>query len=336
MVPDPVMHELVVPLALPRLDIEREQRFREQRRLGRAFFIAAAMATVIVAGRQLDGHVDDAELFVGAHLRPDAGVTGVGRRIRIPRVVAGFALHRDGVENPDALAGTDIEAANEALDVGLALRCAAFAMRGANHDHVLGDDRRGMQADLRGREVEAFLIEAGLQVDDAVGAEVLHRQAGLGVERNHLVARRDVDDALVLAVGPVREAAARQLARRGFTALAFLDAVHPLPLARGGVETDHGAARAGGGEQPAVDHQRRGLVLELGARTEVVGLEPEGQLQLAEVGGVDLLEWGVARRGEVPAIGRPFARLGCHLSPWRHAREANHRDQGAGTHEQTA
>ena len=35
-----------------------------------------------------------------------------------------------------------------------------------------------MQADLRGREVEAFLIQAGLQIDDAVGAD---RQAGAGV-----------------------------------------------------------------------------------------------------------------------------------------------------------
>ena len=90
------------------------------------------MAAVVVAGRQFHRHVDDAELFVGAHLRPHAGVAGVGGRVRIPRLVAGLALHRDGVEHPHALAGADVEAADVALDVGLAARRAAFAMRGAD------------------------------------------------------------------------------------------------------------------------------------------------------------------------------------------------------------
>ena len=45
-----------------------------------------------------------------------------------------------------------------------------------------------VQADLGGRQIEAFLIEAQLQVDDAVGAEALDALAGLRVERDHLVA----------------------------------------------------------------------------------------------------------------------------------------------------
>ena len=48
---------------------------------------------------------------------------------------------------------------------------AALAMRGADHDDVLGDDRRGMQSDLGVDQVEAFLIEALLQIDHSVGAE---------------------------------------------------------------------------------------------------------------------------------------------------------------------
>ena len=112
-------------------------------------------------------------------------------------------------------------------------RCAApttmmsFAMIGAEWRPISAVD-----------EIEAFLIEAQLQIDDAIGAEARHALAGLRVERDHLVAGRDVDDALFLAVAPVGEAAARQQARRGFTALAFVDAVHPQHLAGRRVERD--------------------------------------------------------------------------------------------------
>ena len=71
------------------------------------------------------------------------------------------------------------------------------------------------------------LIVVELQVDDAVLAEAGDRDAGLGVERDQLIARRHVDDARFRAVGPVREPAARELARRRFAALAFVLAVHP-------------------------------------------------------------------------------------------------------------
>ena len=73
---------------------------------------------------------------------------------------------------------------------------------------------------------------ADLHVDDAVGAEAGDRHAGLRVQRDQAVAGRDVDDAVVtLAVGPVREAAARELARRVDGARAFLLGVHPDQLA---------------------------------------------------------------------------------------------------------
>ena len=58
------------------------------------------------------------------------------------------------------------------------------------------------------------MIDALLEVDDAVLAEARDRLAGLGVQRDQAVAGGDVDDAVVaLAVGPVGQAAARQLTR---------------------------------------------------------------------------------------------------------------------------
>ena len=95
--------------------------------------------------------------------------------------------------------------------------------------------------------------------------------------------------------------------RRGLAALAFVLAVHPQHLAGRGVERHDGAARAGGRVEDAVDHQRRGLEVELRPRTERVGLEAPGHLQLVEVVAVDLVERPVAAAGEIAAVGRPFA-----------------------------
>ena len=88
-----------------------------------------------------------------------------------------------------------------------------------------------------------------------------------------------------------------------------------------------GAARAGSREQPPVHHQRRALELELGARPQVLGLEAERQLQLAEVARVDLIERRIARGREITAIGRPLADLGRPLTAYRHGRDTNEQCQ---------
>ena len=89
-------------------------------------------------------------------------------------------------------------------------------------------DLAGLEIDLlAGAEDDAFF-----QVDDAVLAEAGDRRAVLRVERDQPIAGRDVEDALVAAaVGPVREAAARELTRRDAGALAFAQAVRPDQLA---------------------------------------------------------------------------------------------------------
>ena len=155
-------------------------------------------------------------------------------------------------------------------------------------------------------EIE-LLIEILLQVDDAVRSEPGDRLTGARVERDEPVAGRDVEDSLLLAVGPIREAAARQLSRRRLAASALVLAVHPQHFAGRGVERDHRASRAGGREQPPVDHQRRRLELEFRPRAETIGLESPGDFELAEVPGVDLIEGGIARVAEIAAVGGPFA-----------------------------
>src|SRR6185436_982336 len=101
------------------------------------------------------------------------------------------------------------------------------------------------------------------------------------VERDQAVAGGDVEDALVaLAVGPVRDAAARQLPRRNRGAVALAVAVRPDQLTGAAVERDHGSARARGRVEHALDRQRRAFELVLGAGAEVVGLEAPGDLEL--------------------------------------------------------
>src|SRR5262249_10241776 len=52
--------------------------------------------------------------------------------------------------------------------------------------------------------------------------------------------------------------------------------------------------------------QRRGFELILGARAELIGLEAPGDLELREVGRVDLRRRRVARAGEVRGVAAPL------------------------------
>ena len=119
-------------------------------------------------------------------------------------------------------------------------------MRGADDDDVLRDDRRRVQADLAVQRIDV-LIDVLLQIDDAVVAEALDAIAGARVERDHLIARRHIDDSCVVAVLPIREPAARELARRDLTALAFVEPVQSIAARR----CRHRARRRRGASRPS-------------------------------------------------------------------------------------
>jgi len=170
------------------------------------------------------------------------------------------------------------------------------------------------RADLPGLQIDLLdLADDGtdLHVDDAVGAEAGNGDAGLRVQRDQAVAGGHVDHAVVaLAVGPVRKAAAGQLAR-GVDGAGRL----PSPRApRSAHRSSRRARRRSGACHPwrrwnALDHQRRAFELELGTGAEVVGLEPPRNLELVEIAAVDLIEWRVARAFDVGRVVRPLAVL---------------------------
>ena len=147
-VPDRMVDELEVPDALAGLQIDGDEALGEQ-------VVAGPMAAEVVAGRDLDRQVRDAELLVDGDLRPHAGVAGVLPRLLEPRVVAELAGLRNGVEDPQPLAGARVVAADVALGVLHAARRRAGAMRGADDDDVLGDDRRAVPGDLALDRIDA-------------------------------------------------------------------------------------------------------------------------------------------------------------------------------------
>ena len=274
-VPDPVVHQLIVPLPLAGLQIDRDDALAEQ-------VVAGPMTAIVVAGRRLDRQIRHPQFFIDGDLSPDAGVAGVRPRIVQPGIVAELARPRNRVEDPQPLARLDVESADVALFVALAARHAAGQVRGADDDGVPGDDRCGVQTNLAGDEVHDLIVVL-LQIDDAVLAEARDRNAGLGIERDQPIAGRDVENPLVAAVGPVRQAAAGELAGRRLAARAFALAVHPHLLAGCRVERDDRPPRAGGRVDDAAHHQRRRLELVLGSRAEAVGLESPGHFELAEI-----------------------------------------------------
>ena len=120
----------------------------------------------------------------------------------------------------------DVPRAHEALGVVVRLDGQAFAERRADDHDVLRDGRRRVQADLARLQIDLlaladharrlFMSTTPFLPNPGTGTPVFAFSA------TRRIAGRHVDDAVVaLAVGPVGQAAARELARRVDGARAF-------------------------------------------------------------------------------------------------------------------
>ncbi len=252
------------------------------------------MAAVKVGRGRFDGEVHEPEILVHGDLGPDADVPVDRPRIVFPRVVAGLAGTRDGVERPEQLARANVERTHQAFGVVVRAHGGALAERRSDDHDVFDDGRCRVNADFAGFEVDRLAVAekgADLQIDHAVGAERVDHRSVFRVERNQAIPGRDVQDAVVApAVGPVRHAAARQLSRCDGGAASLAKAVGPDQFARLSVERDDRPARSACRVEHAVDRDRCALQLELGPRTEAVGLEAPRDFELAVIGRVDLIE----------------------------------------------
>ena len=135
--------------------------------------------------------------------------------------------------------------------------------------------------------------------------------AGLRVEHGHVVPRRHHDDALVAAsVGPVRETPAGEVARSFLPADPLVERVpRPERFARRGIDRVRIPPVRRHREQTAVRIKRRRPVVLVPA---IHGCVPAPRdLELAEVGRVDLIERRVAR---APGVGAPVAPFAGHVA----------------------
>ena len=288
------MHELVVPDALARLDVDADDRLREQ-------VVARPVPAVHVVGGRGGRHVDVAELLVGREERPDGRVPAVLPRAVAPGVGAVFARLRDGVKDPLQLPGAHVERAHVAADV--LLREERVAHRLAHDDRVAHDGRSAAPA------VACSLGQARLQIHPSVVAEVAKRLTGGGIERVQPLAPVG-DDAPLGPVGPEGDAAVPRPPEAGRPLLERL--LHPDGLAGRRIprfDQADGVRRV----DDAVDHQRRravGVVVaeirnDVENRLVDRGAGPR-DLQLIHVAGIDLVERRVLRRADVGRIGAPL------------------------------
>src|SRR5438045_1648419 len=103
-----------MPLPLAGFDIDSHEAFTEQAGPG-------PIAAVIISSGQFDGKVHEAEIRIDRNLRPDAGVACIFGGSVEPGIITELALFRNGVKDPEALAGANVERADVAFVVCLAL-----------------------------------------------------------------------------------------------------------------------------------------------------------------------------------------------------------------------
>ncbi len=176
-----------------------------------------------------------------------------------------------------------------------------------DHEHVSDDGDRRARTD-RPDEIDSLSGPvARHQVYDPAGSEALDRVSGLRVEHDHVVSAGDDDDPPVPGrILPVGDAPSGVAPGSEVESLTLVHLPHPQGLARSRVDRDNRAVHARCGVKHPVDHERRGLELRRGIRTEVSRLPEPRYLELAHVRCVDLVERCEARVRGVSPVDAPF------------------------------
>ncbi len=229
------------------------------------------------------------------------------------------------MENPESPAGAHVEAAHVTFVVAHAFRGHAFAKSRTDHHGVFRNYGRRLHPDFSGLQVrENLLVVMAFQIDHAVFSKRGDPLASLGVQANQPEAGRNVENALIHAVRPVRQTAPGKLPRRRAAALAFVLAVNPQQFTTLRVERDDRAPRARGRVKDTVHHERRSLEFVFRTIAKIVRLDAPGYLEVAEVRRVDLIERPVARARRVRGVGRPLRVFRMILRPGNRRSQTEH------------
>ena len=323
-VPQRMVDQLKVPFALSGLQVHADEAFSEE-------IVSRPMPAVEIAGWRFYRQVDESKLLVHSNLRPHAGVAGVFRRAFFPGVVAKLAFLGNGVENPEPFAGAHVESAHVAFVVAHALRSHPFAEGRADDHRVFRHHRGGLNAHFSGLQVgQNLLIVILFQVHNAVFAKRRNAPSGLRVQTNQAVAGGHIKNALFVAVGPVRQPAPGKLPRSRAAALPFVLPVYPQQFAGLRIQRNHRAPRSRRRVKNAIHHQWCAFELVFRPVAEIVCLHAPGNFEVAEIGGIDLIQRPVTRARDVCSIRSPFRVLRMPLSDRDGRNQAKRRSQ---THE---
>src|SRR5690606_16156998 len=104
-IPHAVMHRLEMPDSFAGTRIQADDALTEQ-------VVARSVPAIEIIGGRLCGQIDVAQLQVGAHHRPDAGVASDLPGTLLPGVIPELTLQRNGVEGPRHFPGADVIATN--------------------------------------------------------------------------------------------------------------------------------------------------------------------------------------------------------------------------------
>ncbi len=240
------------------------------------------------------------------------------------------------MNRPQPLAGANVETADVAARPFLVRRTVVNA--GADHDHVAADHRRG--ADRIVRRAHRVRQRAH-QVDAAAVAEALVGRAGLRVERDQVGVVRAEQQAVDLAVRPIRQAAMHVAEVAGPSRLPVAGIHHPDRLAGRRIDRRDLPERRHGVED-ALDHQWR---IRIPARSRcrvrfddgVVRRGPSpGDRQLADGVLVDLIERRILVARGVAAVVSPLRRAGLGPMPTAGRSAQERHDERESTHRLTS
>ena len=283
-VPDVVAHGLVVPLALARDRVEREDRVGEQ-------VVALAEPAVEVLGRRAGGREHPAALLVDGHAAPGVGAAVVLALDPLPGVVADLSLARDRVERPLERAGDGVVATDVA---GRGVVALVDPRR--NDQDVLEHRARRRHLDHRRGRVDAEILP---EIDEAVAAERRNQLAGPGVDRVGPIAH-EVEDALSLGPFPIHQAA---VAQPDHVPVVVSGRIERPDLAAGRRVQRHRLEARRGHVHHAVHHDR--VHVHRRPLVGVAGLVFPGALEPVDVAGVNLRQRRILVALRIAAVDRP-------------------------------
>ena len=303
-IPQTVVHDLIVPDPFAGAGVERHHRFREQ-------IVALAVATVPVVGGRTDRQEQQTALGIEAHRRPHVCVPHVLVRTVLPRVPAKLARIRNRLEGPDAFARAHVKRLHVTRRV---IAIAQPVTHAVSDDHDVAVDNRW------GRVGVVQLVDRPAQPADEIHlarlAKARDGHTGACVQRNELPSRIDEDTSL-LAVRPRCHAAMHEPGSvRRLTGAPYLRVV--LPQFRAGARVQRSHRRVGRRDihRVANHHRRRlklagprGLLIRSGRHRALARAPRPRDFELAHVGPVHRGDRRPPHRASIATWCRPVGPL---------------------------